>query len=321
MRALTISLLTMALTVGAAATASAADPPLRTSKRILDRALVCTTKVTPGKPQPILFATGTGSTGSEGFNLAQPALRRLRRPLCYVEFPAFMTADIQVSAEYLVNAIRLVSRRARKPIAVYGLSQGALLPRWALTYWPSLRRKVTDVVAAAGTQHGTIALGLIDLACSPYAGCAPAVWQQAAGSSLLQALNGRPDETPGRTAWTTVLSTTDEVVQPQTGPNPTSALRGASNIVIQDVCPGRRTTHVETAVDTVAIAALADAITHRGGARRSRLPESLCAKPYAPGVDLQIMAIVLGGAQPLLAQRLQSVPRVLGEPPLRAYAR
>ncbi len=44
-----------------------------------------------------------------------------------------------------------------------------------------------------------------------------------------------------------VRSLTDEAVQPQGGKHPTSALEGASNIVIQDVCPGRTTTHVGTA--------------------------------------------------------------------------
>jgi hypothetical protein len=90
------------------------------------------------------------------------------------------------------------------------------------------------VLAAAGTQHGTT---LFDPAVGAAAGCAPALWQQAAGSKLLAALNAQPGETPGPTSWTTVRSTTDEVVQPQTGPHPTSALKGATNIAIQSVCP------------------------------------------------------------------------------------
>jgi hypothetical protein len=71
-------------------------------------------------------------------------------------------------------------------------------------------------------------------------GCPPAIWQQAAGSRFLRALNDGRDEAPGRVAYTTVRSATDEVVQPQTGPAPTSALRGASNVLIQGVCPRAR---------------------------------------------------------------------------------
>ena len=154
---------------------------------------------------------------------------------------------------------------AGRKIAIFGISQGGLLPRFALTYWPSLRPMVSDVLAAAGTQHGTtVGAG----SCSEAVPCPPAYWQQAAGSNLLRALNRQPFEAPGPTAWTTVRSTTDETVQPTTGPHPTSALKGAANIVIQAVCPGRVTTHIGTAVDSVTFAAFADAISHRGPAKR-----------------------------------------------------
>ena len=59
------------------------------------------------------------------------------------------------------------------------------------------------------------------------------------GSDLLRAINAQPDETPGDVSYTTVRSATDETVQPQTGKHPTSALKGATNVLIQDVCPGR----------------------------------------------------------------------------------
>ena len=125
---------------------------------------------------------------------------------------------------------------AGRKIAIFGISQGGLLPRFALTYWPSLRPMVSDVLAAAGTQHGTtVGAG----SCSAASPCPPAYWQQAAGSNLLRALNRQRFEAPGPTAWTTVRSTTDETVQPTTGPHPTSALKGAANLVIQAVCPGR----------------------------------------------------------------------------------
>jgi hypothetical protein len=148
------------------------------------------------------------------------------------------------------------------------------------------------------------------------------VWQQAAGSKLLAALNAQPDETPGPTAWTTVRSTTDEVVQPQTGPHPTSALKGAANIVIQSVCPGRMVSHIGTILDSVTFAAFTDAISHTGAARVSRLPKDVCAHPYAPGLDEGATSAVLGASGNLITPRLvNQVPRVTAEPPVRAYAR
>src|SRR3954470_18654233 len=268
--------------LAAAAPAAAADPPLTVPKAKLDASLHCHGKLQGAKRQPIMLVTGTGATGDEAYAIGRGAFEAFGHPVCTVNYPDFTTADIQVSVQYLVSGIRAMERRAGQPIAVIGISQGGLLPRFALTYWPSLREQVTDVLAAAGTQHGT---SLFDPAACVPSGCAPALWQQAQGSKLLTALNAQPDETPGPTSWTTVRSTTDEVVQPQTGPHPTSALRGATNILIQSVCPGRMVSHIGTVLDSVAFAAFTDAIAHKGAARISRLPKDVCAHPYAPGLD------------------------------------
>jgi len=233
--------------------------------------------------------------------------------------PDHTTADIQVSVQYLVYGLRTMSARAGRPVAVFGISQGGLLPRIALTYWPSLRKKVSDVVAAAGTQHGTTA-GTIG-ACRR-AGCTPASFQQIAGSKLQKALNRRGrDETPGPTAWTTLRSATDEVVKPTGGPHPTSALKGATNILIQSVCPGRQVTHIGTALDSVTFAAFEDAIAHRGPAKVSRLPATVCEHPYAPGLDEQATTNIITAAAQLTAGRGADEPRVKREPPVRAWMR
>ena len=296
-----------------------ADPPLTVPQAKLDAALHCHGKLSDAKRQPIMLVTGTGATGDEAYAIGKGAFEVYRHPVCTVEFPAFTTADIQVSVQYLVNGIRVMERRAGQPIAVFGISQGALLPRWALTYWPSLREKVTDVLAAAGTQHGTTTG---DLAACATTGCAPAIWQQAAGSKLLAAINAQPDETPGPTAWTTVRSTSDETVQPQTGAHPTSALKGATNVLIQSVCPGRMVGHIATALDSVTFAAFADALSHDGAARVSRLPKDVCTHPYGPGLDEAATNAVLGAGGGLITDRLANqVPKVMAEPAVRAYAR
>jgi hypothetical protein len=302
-----------------AAPAAADDPALTVPKAKLDAALHCHGKLQGARRQPIMLVTGTGATGDEAYAIGKGAFDAYGHPVCSVNYPAFTSADLQVSVQYLVHGIRSMQRRAGRPIAVIGISQGGLLPRLALTYWPGLREKVTDVVAAAGTQHGTT---LFDPAACAAGGCAPAVWQQAAGSKLLAALNAQPDETPGPTAWTTVRSTTDEVVQPQTGPHPTSALKGATNIAIQSVCPGRQVTHIGTVLDSVTFAAFTDAIAHDGAARISRLPKDVCAHPYAPGLDEQGTNAAVGGSLGVIGNRLANqVPKVRAEPTVRAYAK
>jgi hypothetical protein len=212
-----------------------------------------------------------------------------------------------------------MSRRAGRRVAVIGISQGGLLPRIALTYWPSLRAKVSDVIAAAGTQHGTT-VGRARCKAAPK-GCVPAAWQQAAGSRFLRALNTRRDETPGPTAWTTVRSSTDETVQPQTGAHPTSALKGATNILIQDVCPGREVTHIGTALDSVTWAAAADAVANDGPAKVSRLPADVCSHPFAPGLDESATRSILDAAVGLTSGRYDSQPKLRREPKLKSWAK
>jgi hypothetical protein len=316
-----MALLASVAMLAATTTASAKrpwEPPLRIPTPELEAAFHCHGEIEHARVTPLLFVTGTGTTGEQGYLIGHGAFEALGHPVCDVDFPDYMTADIQVSAQYLVYAIRREYKLAGRKLAIFGISQGGLLPRFVLTYWPSLRAQVSDVVAAAGTQHGTtVGAG----SCSAAVPCPPAFWQQAAGSNLLRALNRQPLEAPGPTSWTTVRSLTDESVQPTSGPHPTSALRGAANIVIQAVCPGRVTTHIGTALDSVTFAAFADAISHPGPAKVSRLPADVCAQRYAPGLDEAVTDTFLSGSGGLVAAQEESVPRVGAEPKLRAYVK
>jgi triacylglycerol lipase len=300
--------------------AAAAEPRLTVPRWWMAQALICYGPVGKDAPQPILFAPGTGSDGSQAFLLGGGAFAAMGRTLCVLSFPRRATADLQDSVQYLVFAIRRLSRRLGRPIAVAGVSQGGLLIRMALTYWPSVRGRVSDAVTAAATHHGAPGTQESATKCVTV-GCPPALWQQRRGSGLLRAVNNGRDETPGPTAYTTVRSATDEIVRPQTGPRPTSALEGAVNILIQDVCPGRVTTHLGTAVDSVTIAALADAITHKGTAKVPRLPADVCEHPYGTGLDEARTAQFLAIAPQLIAQGSEDLPVVRREPKVRAWVK
>lgn len=308
-----------ALSCSTLAPTATAAPPLSVDKATLKAAFHCSGKIANASRKPIMLSTGTFGTGGDLHGVLQGAFDKYRHPVCYVDYPDFTTADVQDSVQYLVFGLRKMARLAGRPVAVYGISQGGLLPRIALTYWPGLRRKVTDVIAVAGTQHGTtVVLGGL---CSSTSPCPPALWQQAAGSNFLKALNRQRDETPGRTAWTTVRTLDDEVVQPQTGKHPTSALKGAANLVIQAVCPGRHATHVGAVFDSVSFAALVDAVGHKGPARASRLPDDVCSHKYAPGLDEQRTDAVLAASTAVLLGRIGLVPRVSEEPRVRRWVK
>jgi triacylglycerol lipase len=304
--------------VGPAAHASASGPKLTVPKAALEAAFKCPIDPTNATQTPLMLVTGTGATGDQAYLIGQDAFEAYGHPVCNVNFPHFTTADIQVSVQYLVYGLRREFRMADRRVAIFGISQGGLLPRFALTYWRDLRHKVSDVLSAAGTHHGTT----VSRGCSQTSPCAPANWQQMRHSNLLDAINSQSDETPGDVSYTTVRSLTDETVRPQGGKHPTSALDGARNIVIQDVCAGRMTTHIGTAVDSVSFAAFTDAIAHRGKGKRgaakvSRLPSDVCDHPYATGLDEARTSAFLGGSDGLIEAQLAQAPTVAAEPKVR----
>lgn len=308
----------LGLLAGGGASATASGPRLTVPQSDLAAAFKCPIDPTNAAVTPVMLVTGTGASGDQAYLIGQDAFEAYGHPVCYVNFPDFTTADIQTSVQYLVYGLRAEFALAHRKVAVIGISQGGLLPRFALTYWPDLRKKVSDVVAAAGTQHGTN----LSRGCSASAPCAPANWQQLRGSRLLRALNSQPDETPGDVSYTTVRSLTDETVQPQGGKHPTSALDGASNILIQSVCPGRTTSHIGTAVDSVTFAAFIDAVAHggkqrRGAARVSRFPADVCSHPYAPGLNEAQTTLFLNAAGGIISGNQSMVPTVPAEPAVR----
>ena len=198
-----------------------------------------------------------------------------------------------------------------------------MLSRFALTYWPDLRNKVSDVISAAGTHHGT---NTITDVCTPLVPCPPAAWQQKAGSNLLNALNSQPDETPGsKVGWTTLRSLDDQTVRPvsEDAKTSSSALKGASNILIQDICPDHETSHIGTAIDSVTFAALRDAITHTGAAKPERFPgaESVCDPDqlYAPGIPNPQGNNLLTVANSVTGSGQSGAPRVAREPALSRW--
>ena len=156
-------------------------------------------------------------------------------------------------------------------------------------------------------QHGTLAA---DFLCA--AGCATAVLQQRTTSSLLTALNSPHELWGEHVSYTTIRSTTDETVFPSDG----SKLAGASNIAVQDICPGRATSHIGLMFDTVAYAAALDAITHRGPADAARLSSSLCANAVVAGMD----ASVIPAASAAAFGAVLSAPPVTVEPAIRIHA-
>jgi triacylglycerol esterase/lipase EstA (alpha/beta hydrolase family) len=295
---------------------SAHEPSLSADRAALSDAVSCPPAFTRlRRHDPVLLVHGTAVTPEEhwGWNYV-PALRELGYDVCTVWLPDRALGDIQLSSEYVVHAIRFMSKRAKdRKIDVIGHSQGALQPRWALKYWPTVRRVVDDYVSLAGPNHGIVTA---DAGCAG-GSCVPAWWQYKTGSKFLAALNAT-DETPGNVSYTSIYSQNDELIQPYT----TAPLQGAANMMIQDLCSARPVEHVGEAYDAVVFAAVIDAISRRGPAKPARFATAeLCTRSFMPGVD----AVSAASGSVLLYNNaivaIQNHRRVDREPRLRSYAR
>ena len=278
---------------------------------------------------PLILVTGTGASGDAAYAIGKPAFDEEGRTVCWTSFPDAppatsynTTGDIQKSVQYLVYAIKQTySSAGNRKVAVFGISQGGLLARLAVTYWPELRSKVSDVISAAGTHHGTTT---VTNACTASVPCPPAGWQQKKGSNLLKALNSQPDETPGRSiGWTTIRSLSDQTVKPITrkAKTSTSALKGATNILIQDFCPKRKTSHIGTALDSITFSAIQDAMSHPGPAKAKRMkkPVGGCGTRYAPGYTNSEGDTLIALANGVTGGNQTSMPTVSSEPVVDAW--
>ncbi|MGH9062092.1 MAG: esterase/lipase family protein, partial [Acidimicrobiales bacterium] len=268
--------------------------------------------------RPILLVHGTGLTPAESWAWNYGAvLPRAGYPTCTVALPQAALGDMQLASEFVVYAVDMMAVRWRSRVDVIGHSQGGIEPRWALRWWPGLRLKVDDYIGLASPNHGIYAAD----ACTDSGNCWPAVWQMAHGSHFLTALN-HGLEAAGPTSYTNIYSQTDDLVQPALV-DPTAALSGGSNvanIAVQSVCPGRYVNHGGMLADAVVYALVIDAVTHLGPARRVRIPTSVCAQAFMPGVPAVTAVTGNANVYTSAAQAFAAHVGVHQEPPLAPYA-
>lgn len=318
--AATVGCLLAAAGTGALAHADEPGPEFSAPAADLAKSLTCHGDLAAGDRAPVLLVPGTMLTPKVNYDWNYgPALAARGQAYCWVELPGNAMGDIQVAGEYVANAIDEMHEKAGRKIDIVGFSQGGMVPRWALKYWPETRDAVRDVIGIDPSNHGTLDAYPI---CAP--GCSPAIWQQQTGSRFLDALNDGGETYPG-IDYTVVYTVTDEVVVPNLPPRPSSELRtgdGAiSNIPVQQICPVHVAEHLTMgSTDPVGYAVVTDALDHDGPADASRVDRSVCAAPLMPGVD----PVALPGNEARMlgqvATTLATYPRVTAEPPLRDYA-
>jgi hypothetical protein len=295
-------------------------PPLRVPQRLLDAALRCPARLDRATRDVVLMIPGTTVDPDEAFawNYAK-ALPAEGIPYCTVQLPKHTDGDIQVAAEYVVDAVRTISAATHRKVILFGWSQGAsTLPRWALRWWPDVRGQVSALVGLAPLNNiGAIVGNTPCLSGS----CFPAAWQQGVGSQFMAALNSRQQTFPG-ISYTVIYSRVDEVVTPNVdgalsvlppGPN-------VVNVAIQDVCPLDLSEHLLIPASPTAYAIALEAFRHPerpADLRRVQVPQP-CLPGTMPHVDPTDVVTQEARVALNVGPRLMS-DGVTSEPPLACY--
>lgn len=305
----------LALLAAAAPVTADDGPPLETPQADLERAVRCPVSFS-GPHEPVLLVHGTAGKPEDHWALNwQKALPEQGFDVCTVRLPALALDDIQVATEYVVHAVRVIAAASGKPVDVVGYSQGGLEPRWAIKFWPDVRAAIDDLVTLASPHHGALSADGLCVAGS----CEEAAWQMNQGSAFLTALNAG-DETPGEIDYTSIYSLNDELVQPVL-PVATAVLDGATNVLVQDVCPGRPVAHGAEPVDAVVFALALDALTNPGPVDPARVDPAVCNELYLAGMS---QADGLLAQEVVYANGFSAVAldgeEVTAEPPLAWYA-
>jgi pimeloyl-ACP methyl ester carboxylesterase len=296
-------------------------PRLTVAHKRLAKSLRCEGHLAKAGRETVLLIPGTTLNPHVEYSWNwKPALRKLSWPFCSVRLPGNAMGDVQTAAEYVVHAIRAIHRRSGRGVEVLGHSQGGMIGRWALRFWPDTRAKVDDLVGLAPSNHGTEDTAA---ACAGPGGCAAAFWQQDARARFIAALNSARETFHG-VSYTSVYTHDDEVVTPNLDDTGSSSLHGGggriTNVALQDVCPSDASEHLNIGTaDPVAYALAVDAFTHPGPAKPSRIDPAVCSEQYMPGVDASTVASDYATEGEFIAQVIASYPRIPAEPPLRCY--
>lgn len=218
---------------------------------------------TPAHPNPVVLAHGSDSSAYSDWAAIGPRLAESGFCVFAVNYggapgaTSFATEDMHLSAGQLREFVeRVRSDTGAAKVDLLGFSQGATVARYYVNRLGGAA-VVDRWIGVASPTYGGIFYGLVPAADAIPGGRAVvslfttvAVAQQAQGSDFLTALNAGGDTVPG-VRYTTIATRYDEMIQPYTN----IALRdpGATNILIQDLCPQDMTGHMNMVYDEFTI--------------------------------------------------------------------
>ena len=258
-------------------------PQLSAPRAALVAGLTCSPDFAGSKKAPVLLTPAfSDANGSYSWNY-MPQLAADGIPFCSISTPDGGYGDLQRTAEYVVYAVRRMSTETGRKVTLVGHQHGGLDELWALKFWPGMARSVSDLITLETPHAGTTSSSGL---CAGGGHCTAALRQITKGSNFLKAL--RPAPRPKGVAITSITSLDDALITPQPA---ASTLRGGTNIVLQDVCPGRKVDHFAALADAVAYRLFRDARSHPGGGSAERLPETACDEQYMPSANPAFLSL------------------------------
>jgi hypothetical protein len=302
-------------------------PPLDVPSAQLDSALTCSSSAAAPTRDVILVLPPTLFDPGEAYAWNYlPAFAAKGWPYCELTVPDHSDGDIQVAAEYVVNAVRFLYGSTGRQVELFGWSQGAsTLPRWALRWWPDIRPMVASLVGLAPDNEFGTTDPLIESVCVYE--CFPAAWQEThrlvgGESNFMAAMNSDEQTFPG-IAYTDIWSELDEVAGWNFGSDKVSPLPPAPNVLnvsTQSLCPLQIDEHLTIPADGVAFVVAMDALATPG-----QLPDlasihtaQVCPHLLMPSVTPLSLALNEAKLVALVGERAL-VGMITSEPPLKCY--
>jgi hypothetical protein len=316
-----------AASVPAYASPDRPGPALDVSAGQLDSALMCSASASAPTRDIILVLPPTLFDPGEAYAWNYlPAFDARGWPYCELTVPDHSDGDIQVAAEYVVNAVRFLHAYSGRQVELFGWSQGAsTLPRWALRWWPDIRPMVASLVGLApDNEYGTTDPA-IESVCAVE--CFPAAWQEThrligGEPHFIAAMNSDEQTFPG-IAYTDIWSELDEVAGWNFGSDKVSPLPPAPNVLnvsTQSLCPLQVDEHLTIPANGIAYVVAMAALATPG-----QLPDlasidraKVCPQLLMPYVTP--VSLVLNEAKfvALVGERAV-VGMIPSEPPLKCY--
>ncbi|MGW0176036.1 esterase/lipase family protein [Rhodococcus sp. NPDC003322] len=221
-------------------------------------------------PNPVILAHGSDSNSYSDWAAIAPRLKADGYCVFAVNYggapgaDTFGTEDMYLSADQVAEFVhRVRGATGAEKVDLVGFSQGATVTRYFVNKLGGAA-VVDRWVGVASPSYGGIFYGLVPVADAVPGGrqvvslfTTTAVEQQAQGSDFLAGLNGGSDTVPG-VQYTTIGTRYDEMIQPYTN----IALRGAgaTNILIQDMCPQNKTGHMNMVYDAFTVGLVRQAL-------------------------------------------------------------